>query len=276
MSETGASNCIRIGVTDLSFHRVTGAIVTKLLEQMGFQVERKYALHENNFNCLAVGEIDMIASAWIPFSHGIYKDKVEQQIATRELGLHYEPYAIWGVPDYVPQDQLCHISDLLKPQVKNRVLPLIQGIGAGAGITRFSIEMMALYGLSEAGYHFKTGTQDDCISAYEAAVARKQWVVVPLWHPQFLHAKYKIRELADEKSLLGGRDRAVLLAREDRLSASFSIEQVAVLDNIRLSNSIISALDYAVNREGLSADEAAHRWIVNNPDTVMRWMLPLN
>lgn len=39
---------VRLGITDLSFHRVTGALIAKLLERMGFTVERYYAPHEQN------------------------------------------------------------------------------------------------------------------------------------------------------------------------------------------------------------------------------------
>ena len=68
----------------------------------------------------------------------------------------------------------------------------IQGINPGAGITRFSILMMKGYGLSDAGYQFFPGSEDDCFSAFESAVANKEWVVVPLWKPQFLHYRYDI------------------------------------------------------------------------------------
>jgi len=69
------------------------------------------------------------------------------------------------------------------------MIPTIQGIGTGAGITRFSIKMMDEYKLNDAGYRFLTGTQAECVAAFENAVAEKRWVVVPLWRPQFLHNK---------------------------------------------------------------------------------------
>ena len=251
---------IVMGSTDLSFHRVTGALVTYILEEMGYEVQRKYALHEENFRRLKDEEIDMISSAWLPSSHGVYKKEVERKIEVIELGLHYTPYALWGVPDYIPQNEVDQISDLLKPDVVRKMNKTIQGIGAGAGITRFSIKMMDEYALKEAGYIFLTGTQEECIAAYEKAVKDKEWVVVPLWQPQFLHYTYKIRDLKDPEGLLGIVDRAVLLANKKKIEKTFTPEQIEILDEIVLSNEIISELDYMVNREGLSNDEAVRKW----------------
>jgi len=166
---------IVMGITDLSFHRVTGALVTYILEEMGYEVQRKYALHEENFRRLKDEEIDMISSAWLPSSHGVYKKEVEKKIEVIELGLHYTPYALWGVPDYIPHT-------------------------------------------------------------------------------------YKIRDLKDPEGLLGIVDRAVLLVNKKKIEKTFTPEQIEILDEIVLSNEIISELDYMVNREGLSNDEAVRKW----------------
>ncbi|PMM34907.1 glycine betaine ABC transporter substrate-binding protein [Vibrio splendidus] len=266
---------IKLGVTNLSFHRVTAAIVAHVMNLLGKQVVRSYDLHEENFNRLKNGDVDFVSSAWLPHSHGIYKSRVEEKIATRELGLHYEPYAFWGVPDYVPINEVESIEDLSKPQVIARMRPIIQGIGEGAGITRFSKNIMTEYNLTPYGYQFKTGTQADCISAFEEAVSVEDWVIVPLWHPQFLHYKYRIRELKDPKELLGGKDRAVLLAREDSLYLHFSRQEISVLDNINLTNDVISEIDYSVNRLGLTEDEAAKKWLQENTTYLAKWLEPL-
>ncbi|QIA66140.1 glycine/betaine ABC transporter [Vibrio astriarenae] len=250
-----------MGVTDLSFHRTTASLVANVLQSMGFEVERIFSPHQDNFAKLKTGEVDMLSSAWLPSSHGIYKSDVEEVEPLIELGLHYEPYALWGVPDYVPKDVVSEVADLVKPEVIEKMSPKIQGINPGAGITRFSIKMMKEYGLSDAGYQFFTGTEEDCFSAFENAVANKEWVVVPLWKPQFLHYRYDIREIKDPKGLLGIVDRAVLLLREDKKSL-FTSEQLQKLDSLKFSNDIIAELDYKVCREGKPQDEVTHDWLV--------------
>lgn len=251
---------ITLGVTDLSFHRVTGSLLYHILSDMGFDVKRVYAPHVENFNSLKLGEIDMLNSAWLPSSHGVYLADVEAVIPLIQLGLHYKPYALWGVPDYIPEKDVSKISDLLKPEVKERMIKDIQGINPGAGITRFSIKMMDAYGLKSAGYRFHTGSEDDSFGAFERAVESEQWVVVPLWKPQFLHSKHDIRELVEPKGLLGGVDEAVLLLREDRKN-NFTKKQLKQLDEIRFSNEIIANLDYQVSKQGESLDEVTRKWI---------------
>lgn len=67
---------LTVGVTDLSFHRLTASLVTHVLRGMGFDVDRVFSHHESNFEKLQSGDIDMLVSAWLPSSHGGYKDDV--------------------------------------------------------------------------------------------------------------------------------------------------------------------------------------------------------
>ncbi|MFM4931321.1 glycine betaine ABC transporter substrate-binding protein [Aeromonas dhakensis] len=196
----------------------------------------------------------------MPASHGIYKAEVEKRVAVRELGLHYQPYALWGVPEYVPVDQVAEVADLLRLEVRQRMTPQIQGIGPGAGISRFSREIMRVYGLEQTGYRFLNGTQEQCLAAFEQAVAEQRWAIVPLWRPQFLHAIHPIRELKEPGGLLGGVDRAVLLIREDRLGR-LDDATLTALDKLRFGNELIERLDYRVSRLGEPLDRVAREAI---------------
>ncbi len=69
---------LKIGVTNLSFHRIAASLVANTLLEMGFNTEREYAPHQENFERLKSGQVDMLASAWLPSSHGIYKSDVEK------------------------------------------------------------------------------------------------------------------------------------------------------------------------------------------------------
>lgn len=251
-------NTIYLGYIDLSFHAASAALVQRMLERHGLQVVTSAAPHEEMFRRYGAGDIDLLVSAWLPDSHGGYLAPFAEQ--TRELGTLYRPYCLWGVPDYVPQEDVASISDLLKPEVAERMTRLIQGINPGAGISRFSREIVKQYGLDALGYHFENGSEADCFNRFEEAVARREWLVVPLWHPQFLHHRHAIRELHEPKGLLGGHDAATLIIREQ---CAEQLPRVLLAELTRLApgNSVISELDHLIVRERLSPLAAVDQWL---------------
>jgi glycine betaine/proline transport system substrate-binding protein len=236
---------VRVGHIDLSFHEASAREVENVLAAHGHAIERSAAPHEEMFRRLGRGEIDVLVSAWLPASHGAYLAPIEAQV--RKLTMLYEPYCIWGVPDYVPRLQVASVSDLLRPPALETMERLIQGINPGAGISRFSKEIISAYGLAEAGYHFETGSEADCFDRFEAAVADNRWVVIPLWHPQYLHHRYRIRALEEPKELLGGVDQATLLVRRDA-EGLIGDDALAALADLHLGNDRVSALDDAKQR----------------------------
>jgi glycine betaine/proline transport system substrate-binding protein len=234
------SAAIRVGHIDLSFHRASAREVERVLESHGHRIERVAAPHEDMFRRLGADEVDLLVSAWLPASHGAYLAPIQDQV--REVTVLYEPYCIWGVPACVPADAVASVADLLRPPALERMERLIQGINPGAGISRFSAAMIERYGLAAAGYHFRPGTEAACFGRFEAAARDGRWVVVPLWHPQFLHARHRIRALAEPLGLLGGVDRATLLVRRDA-EARIGAPALDALSRLYLGNARVSMLD---------------------------------
>ena len=257
-----------LGQIALSFHVATAAVVRGLLAQGGVAHTVVEHPHERIFEMLGKGEIDMVASAWLPGSHGAYVAPYEEELIM--LGVLYEPYAIWGVPDYVPADDVTSLQDLTKPEVARRMTRLIQGIGPGAGISRFSREIVARYALDKLGYEFRNGSLDDCVRAFEHAVTEQRWVVVPLWHPQYLHETHRIRALADPEDLLRGKDAATLVLRRDA-AALLPPTVLARLARMTLGNVAATELDFLISRERLDPVAAARRWMAAHPDEVIAW-----
>ncbi len=204
---------IRIGHIALSFHEASAREVARVLESHGHEVTFASAPHEEAFAMPGRGEVDILASAWLPSSHEAYLAPMLEDVD--KIAVIYEPYCIWGVPDYVPQSAVASVTDLLREPALSKMELIIQGINPGAGISRFSAEMIKQYGLDAAGYVFRTGSEADCFDRYEAAVAQGRWVVVPLWHPQFLHHRYRIRALKETKGLLVTQDEATLVVRKE-------------------------------------------------------------
>jgi glycine betaine/proline transport system substrate-binding protein len=111
--------------------------------------------------------------------------------------------------------------------------------------------MVRHHSLAEAGHCFRTGTETECFDRFELAVAERRWVIVPLWHPQHLHHRYRIRTLREPRGLLGGVDKATLIVRRDA-EALLGQDALEELGSLHLGNNRVGALDDAL-RSGSKA-----------------------
>lgn len=244
---------IRLGQIALSFHRASAAYVTHILNQHGYEVSLIEAPHEAAFELLKNKEIDLLASAWLPGSHGQYLEPFKEQII--QMGTIYSPYCIWGVPEYIDQATISRVEDLKDPAVSVLFDKQIFCINPGAGISRFSLEIIQKYGLNEYGYTLTNLPENEYFAYIEKRIAQKKHFIIPFWHPQFLHYKYKLRALKEPFGLLRGKDEATLLLRKDAIP-KFDFTTLIALKNIYLSNQKISALDYLLHIENKNITEA--------------------
>ena len=104
---------IRVGYIALSFHDASARSVEEVLKKHGHPIERSAAPHEEMFHRLGRAEIDVLVSAWLPASHSKYLDPIEDQV--RKVAVLDEPYCIWGVPEFVPKEDIGSVRDLLRP-----------------------------------------------------------------------------------------------------------------------------------------------------------------
>ena len=264
------TNKVVLGQIDLSFYQVKGALVQALLEEMGYAVEVKERLHEEMFPLLNSGEIDLLVAAWLPEAHASYWSDVEDN-STVLTTLYDDAYFFWAVPDYVPESAVTEIADLAKPDVAAKMNKTIQGIGQGASITTFSQDAVQEYGLDESGYQLLTGEASEWVGAFEDAVSREEWVVLPVWQPQYLNRAYSLRELEDPLGVLGSSNRGVIIATNSFVER-FPDSDIERLQNISLDIDAVNQMDYAVNAEGKTPQEAAQNWISANRDRYNSWL----
>ncbi|MBX5088372.1 glycine/betaine ABC transporter substrate-binding protein [Rhizobium lentis] len=253
----------------LSFYAVTGAVVAEVLRRLGHSVKVRVGPHEKMFPMLAAGEIDLMAAAWLPEGHAQYWSQYGDA-ATQVATLYGDARFFWAVPSYVPADEVASIADLAKPSVASRMTRNIQGIGAGAAISRLSEQVLDLYQLRASGYSFRPGSQSDWISAYKQAVAERRWVIFPTWAPQYLNEGQLLRPLADPKRTLGGANNAVLVAPTEKFN-DLPARTRLVLSRIEIGIDGVTAMDRMVNAEGLTPEDSARLWLGLNDQKVNSW-----
>lgn len=107
---------------------------------------------------------------------------------------------------------------------------------------------------------FRPGTEAECFDGYEQAVRDERWVVIPLWHPQYLHHRHRIRALHEPKHLLGGVDEATLIIRREA-EALIHPGTLQTLAKLQLDNDVVTMLDHRIRKEGQSPQQAASDWL---------------
>jgi glycine betaine/proline transport system substrate-binding protein len=188
------------------------------------------------------------------------------EVATLYEGARF----FWAVPRYVPADEVASIADLAKPAVADRMSRLIQSVGAGATITTVSGKAATEYGLGPSGYLVRPGTPAEWIAAYDKAIADRRWIVFPTWAPQFLNRRGDLRPLDDPRGVLGGLNRATLVAPRAAFQA-LPDRTREVLSRISLGLDGVTEMDWAVNVDKQTPREAARAWLRANAGRVAAW-----
>ncbi|MGR6973634.1 glycine betaine ABC transporter substrate-binding protein [Streptomyces cynarae] len=261
MSPVLSEPTITVGNIALSFHRAAAAVTRRVLEAHGHRVNSVEAPHEQLFRLQDAGGIDVLVSAWLPSSHDTYLSRYRDRV--RVLTPHYQPYCVWAVPPYVPEEMVREVADLTRREVAGRMTKAIDGINPGAGISRFSARMVGEYGLDELGYTFAPGTESGFVSRVERGVAAREWFVVPLWRPQYLNRLYDLRPLEEPKGLLGTVDNASPVIRLDALNL-MNPDAVARLDSLHLGNDGVEEIDALINVDGFTPLQAADRYLAKH------------
>jgi glycine betaine/proline transport system substrate-binding protein len=264
------SDVVTIGHPSLTFYEATANLVQFMFEGMGLSVSLKSGSHSQIFPMLSEGSVDVFVAVWLPDAHAVYWNEHKENLV-QITPLYEDAKLYWAVPEYVPESEVKSVADLAKPAVAGKMVKTIRGTLPDSGLMIGSKKIFESYGLASTGYELVTGPAKDWVANFDERIAAKEWFVMPLWQPQYLNRTHKMRVLEEPQKLLGGPNRAMLVASKnlwDRLDQ----KQRDTLARIKLSVHAITEMDYWVNVEKMSPRDAARRWISSNPDTVTFWI----
>ncbi len=239
-------------------HEAAAAAVLRVLEAHDLEVDMVAAADRDALARQAEdGRIDLLATAWLPDLDAALRDGLVDRKRMDVLGgVLYRPFLLWAVPAALDLPGLDSIADLLRPEIAARldrtiVLPRrlhAQAVRAAKG-----------YGIEAAGYRLEVLDDEAAFAQADAVLGAGRAAVLPLWQPHALAHGGRLRALADPQGMLGGPQEARLLLRAG-LRATLDPDLLDELDELTLGNPVVSALEHAMRRDGMSADEAAEAW----------------
>ena len=250
---TRFTTSITLGHLDSRQHEAAAAAVLRVLEAHEMEVAMVAANRETMIKHIAGGRIDLLATAWLPEIDAAWADPAYMETLG---GVVYRPLLLWAVPTAAGLTGLDSIADLARPEIAGSVDRVVV---LSRRLETHGTRVMQLYGLDAAGYRLEVVDNELAYASAARALDGATPTVLPLWQPHALAHRGRMRVLDDPKQALGGRREAKLLLRTG-LRETLDPDLVDELDELTLGNPVVSALEYAMRNDGMTADEAAEAW----------------
>ena len=246
-----------LGHPDTRQHEAAAAAVLRVLEAHDLEVALVAADGEALVRRAEAGGIDLLATAWLPdLDAPLLAGLVERGRMEALGGVLYRPFLLWAVPAALELPGLDSIADLSRPEVAAR---LDRTVVLPRRLEPQGRRVAAAYGIEAAGYRLEVLDDEAAHTQAEAALDAGRAAVLPLWQPHALAHGGRLRALADPRRTLGGVQEARLLLRAG-LRGTLDSDLMDELDELTLGNPVVSALEHAMRRENMTADEAAEAW----------------
>lgn len=237
---------ITLAHPDSTVHEATAAAIIRVLEANDVDPEIVIGPKAALAAMLKNGDVDLYVSAWLPEDSDLLAPGVTA------LGKLFQPSACCCISrEDGPVSSLADVAQAGPELSRTIVTP--------ASLQKHVEQMLADYALAEAGFTLKILPDEEALASLNAALGNKSYSLMPLIQPCFLFHQGGFRILSDPKGSMGTEQEARILMRPG-LTEDMDQDLQDELDELMLSTKVISAMDFAMRTEGMTADEAAESW----------------
>ena len=259
-----AGKSVRLAYVEWDCATASSYLVKAVLEdKLGYQTEILPVSAAAMWMAVSTGDVDGLATAWLPVTHADYFEKVKDKV--EDLGPLVGGARLgWAVPDYVPltsMEELAANADKFKGKVI--------GIDPGAGLMKLSEKAMTDYNLDKMT--LVEGSGATMVAALDDAIRRQEWVVVTAWSPHWMFGRWQLHYLDDPKNSLGEEEFIHTVVRSGLQQDMPEVH--AFLDRFHYENANQLETLMAWNQEK-NADLMANarRFMEEHPDLVKTWL----
>ena len=230
-----------------TIHEATAAAIIRVIEAHDIEPEVTIGPKDILGQMLSDGEIDLYISVWLPGA-----DDALITNGVTQLGNLFQP----GTRCYLPESNsgFASLNELTEKEI-----PFSRTIIVQDSLRQQAEKIITAYNLNEVGFTLQSMPDDQALSALADALDNNTASLMILTDPCFLLHQASLSSLDEPKNVLPQNKAAHMLLRPG-LAEEMDIDLRDELDELMLSTKIISAMDYAMRTEGLSADEAAEAW----------------
>ncbi|WP_341301707.1 glycine betaine ABC transporter substrate-binding protein [Lysinibacillus sp. FSL H8-0500] len=233
-------------------------VIGQVLKNLGYNVTLTPLDNGIMWEALANGEVDGMVSAWLPQTHAPQVEKYNGKIDNLGENLTGAKIGL-VVPSYMDVDT---IEDLTSEANKT-----ITGIEPGANMMATTENAYKEYQNLE-DWDVLTSSAGAMTAALSQAIANNEEIVITGWSPHWIFNAYDLKYLDDPKGLYGVEEYIGTFARNGLKEDD--PEAYNILNSFHWTAEDIESVMFDI-MEGMSATDAAKKWIDDNPDKVAEW-----
>ncbi len=235
-------------------------VIEQVLEMKGYDVEIIAVDAGALYQGLSQGDFDFTTSAWLPITQENYWNQYGDQIVNVRHNLEECQLGL-AVPTYVEVDSIDELN-ANKEAFDSEII----GIDPGAGIMQNTENAIEAY---ELDYTLISSSTAGMTAELSRAIADEEPIIVTLWSPHWAFGRWDLKYLDDPEDVFGQADNVDTLAR---MGLEEDMPEVyGVLTRFHWSHEDIQSVMLDMESD-MSPEEAAAKWIENNPEKVNEWL----
>lgn len=250
---------ITLSYINLDTELASTNVIAQVLRDEGYEVNMTALDIPVMWEAVAEGQADAMVGAW-PATNKTQYDMFSDQMDN--LGANLENSAQTGlvVPDYM--EDVNSIEDLTD-QADQEII----GVEPGTGTSDVTDETIDAYpNLSD--WEQVNSSTAAMIAELEQAIRQEEPIVVSIFAPHWIFSRYDLTMLEDPQETMGQPENIETMAREGLKEDE--PEAYQILDNFQWEIDDIQSVMLEIEK-GAEPEEAAQKWIEENPEKVESW-----
>ncbi len=259
-------NPITIGVNNWAENIAVANLWKVLLAQKGYKVNLQQGDKAIIYSAVAQGKLDLTFEVWLPFTDAAPYNNVKSRV--EKIGPWFDKAQLGlAVPEYVKVDSVDQLN-AHSAQFGHDGQAAIFGIEAGSGLMKLTEKAKADYGLS---YSVLATSEAAMLLALTRAEQRHEPIVVTLWNPHWVWAKFPMRYLKDPKGTFGSPD-AIYAIAASNFTHDYP-DPSRWLHQWKMDDQTLGSLMNDIRAEGETTPEKGVTvWVGKNPALVAQWL----
>lgn len=262
--------CQTVTMTDPGWTDIgaTNGLATTVLEALGYKTDIKLLAVPIGFESIKNGEIDVFLGNWMP-AQSAFIDQYQDNLDIVRTNLTGVKFTL-AVPAYMYDKGVHDFKDLQAHA--NEFGERIYGIGAGSPANQNLMKMIEKndFGLGE--WRVVESGEQAMLAQVARAVKREKGIVFLAWEPHPMNVNFDLKYLSGGDDYFGPNYGGATIHTVTRKGYANECGNVAkLLTNMEftldMENTVIAMTD-----EGLSANEAASKWLKDNPAVLDTWL----